>query len=81
MSQSANSPAIFDSLPYFDNDLEINPNLQKKVDHELSRELKPQQGLHPLVPPPYELFVVRCSLNIAVYLTNITFCVIRIMIC
>ncbi|KIJ68651.1 hypothetical protein HYDPIDRAFT_82505 [Hydnomerulius pinastri MD-312] len=48
--------AIFDSLPYYDNDLEQYPLLKEKVEKELAREAKPPQTLHPLVPPPFELF-------------------------
>ncbi|KAF9243885.1 breast carcinoma amplified sequence 2 [Melanogaster broomeanus] len=48
--------AIFDSLPYYDNDLEQYPILKEKVEKELAREPKPPQALHPLVPPPFELF-------------------------
>ncbi|KAG1826219.1 breast carcinoma amplified sequence 2 [Suillus subaureus] len=47
---------IFDSLPYYDNDLEQNPILKEKVERELAREPKPPQTLHPRVPPPIELF-------------------------
>ncbi|KAG0703116.1 breast carcinoma amplified sequence 2 [Suillus ampliporus] len=47
---------IFDSLPYYDNDLEQNPILKEKVERELAREPKPPQTLHPRVPPPLELF-------------------------
>jgi len=80
MSQAAHNPAIFDSLPYFDNDLEINPNLQKKVDQELARELKQQQGLHPSVPPPYELFSVSGYCYCQLYNINIPTLITRIMI-
>ncbi|KAF9229561.1 breast carcinoma amplified sequence 2 [Gyrodon lividus] len=48
--------AIFDSLPYYDNDLEQYPILKEKVEKELAREPKLPQALHPLVPPPVELF-------------------------
>ena len=73
MSQliTGDSSTIFDSLPYFDNDLEILPNLQKKVDQELSRELKQQQGLHPLVPPPFELFSVSYVCRIPLKATDV----------
>ncbi|KAF8140028.1 breast carcinoma amplified sequence 2 [Boletus edulis] len=39
---------VFDSLPYYDNDLELYPFLKEKP--------KPPQTMHPLVPPPLELF-------------------------
>ncbi|KAI0932513.1 hypothetical protein AcW1_000384 [Taiwanofungus camphoratus] len=47
---------IFDSLPYYDNDLEQYPFLKEKVERELAREAKPTQALHPRVPPPPKLF-------------------------
>ncbi|PCH33406.1 breast carcinoma amplified sequence 2 [Wolfiporia cocos MD-104 SS10] len=48
---------IFDSLPYYDNDLEQFPTLKEKVERELAREGKPNsQTLHPRVPPPPKLF-------------------------
>ncbi|KAJ2928739.1 hypothetical protein H1R20_g8176, partial [Candolleomyces eurysporus] len=49
---------IFDSLPYYDDDLQNFPHLQQKVEQELARELKKvdQTALHPKVPPPVELF-------------------------
>jgi pre-mRNA-splicing factor SPF27 len=50
---------IFDSLPYYDNDLELHPNLKQKVEQELAREPKPPQTLHPRVPSPITLFAVR----------------------
>ncbi|KAG9314574.1 breast carcinoma amplified sequence 2 [Chiua virens] len=46
----------FDSLPYYDNDLEQYPILKEKVDKELMREPKVPQTMHPLVPPTFELF-------------------------
>jgi len=52
-------PEIFDSLPYYDDDLQKYPLLKQKVDHELGRQPKPPSTLHPRVPPPYELFAVR----------------------
>lgn len=57
--QSDHAPAIFDSLPYYDNDLERDPGLKEKAERLIARELKPQQGLHPRVPPPIVLFAVR----------------------
>ena len=52
---------IFDSLPYYDDDLQKFPHLHQKVAQELARELKKvnQTVLHPKVPPPVELFAVR----------------------
>jgi len=48
---------IFDSLPYYDNDLEIYPALKQKVEQELARETKHiPQTLHPGIPPPITLF-------------------------
>ncbi|KAF8203250.1 breast carcinoma amplified sequence 2-domain-containing protein [Pholiota molesta] len=47
---------IFDSLPYYDDDLQKFPYLKEKVDQELARELKAPQTLHPRVPPSVELF-------------------------
>ncbi|OCH96641.1 breast carcinoma amplified sequence 2 [Obba rivulosa] len=47
---------IFDSLPYYDNDLEQHPILKEKVEKELAREAKQPQGLHPHVPPSPKLF-------------------------
>lgn len=49
---------IFDSLPYYDNDLERFPILREKVEKELAREARPTQTLHPRVPPPATLFTV-----------------------
>jgi pre-mRNA-splicing factor SPF27 len=56
MESDAASPILFDSLPYYDNDLEENPSLREKVEKELAREPKPPAALHPRVPPPVELF-------------------------
>ncbi|KZW02053.1 breast carcinoma amplified sequence 2 [Exidia glandulosa HHB12029] len=48
---------IFDSLPYFDRDLELFPDLKRKVDAELAREAgKTPKQLHPKLPPPATLF-------------------------
>lgn len=55
----ATSTQIFDSLPYYDDDLQKYPHLREKVEQELARELKASQTLHPRVPPPVELFAVR----------------------
>lgn len=56
-ASSEQPPAIFDSLPYYDNDLERYPILREKVEKELAREARPQ-GIHPKVPPPPKLFAV-----------------------
>ncbi|TFK90232.1 breast carcinoma amplified sequence 2 [Polyporus arcularius HHB13444] len=47
---------IYDSLPYYDNELEQYPILKQKVEKELAREGKPPQSLHPGVPPEPTLF-------------------------
>jgi hypothetical protein len=54
---------LFDSLPYYDNDLETHPILREKVHHELAIETQKihQEVLHPRVPPPIDLFVVSPS--------------------
>ena len=53
--------AIFDALPYYDDDLEVHPELRVKVEKELVREGKPPTTLHPKVPPPIDLFSVGIS--------------------
>lgn len=58
MSEAAPPVEIFDSLPYYDNDLDQFPTLKEKVDQELARQPKPPATLHPRVPPPYQLFTV-----------------------
>ena len=56
-------PEILDSLPYYDNDLEVIPALKQKVDAELARESRnTPQALHPKVPPPIDLFPVSDTL-------------------
>ncbi|KAI0336078.1 breast carcinoma amplified sequence 2 [Cubamyces sp. BRFM 1775] len=52
----AQPPAIFDALPYYDDELEKYPVLKQKVEKELAREGKPPQSLHPKVPPAPTLF-------------------------
>lgn len=54
---------IFDSLPYYDDDLEKYPLLKEKVERELNREPKPPQTLHPRVPPAISLFAVRLTFS------------------
>ncbi|KAF5336881.1 hypothetical protein D9611_003186 [Ephemerocybe angulata] len=58
LSQMAAIEDIFDSLPYYDDDLQKFPQLREKVDQELARELKKidQSTLHAKVPPPIQLF-------------------------
>ncbi|KAG5648192.1 hypothetical protein DXG03_006147 [Asterophora parasitica] len=56
MAESPQHPEIFDSLPYYDDDLQKYPELKAKVDRELARQPKPPSTLHPRVPPPFELF-------------------------
>ncbi|PBK77085.1 uncharacterized protein ARMOST_09234 [Armillaria ostoyae] len=53
---STASVEIYDSLPYYDDDLDKFPLLRQKVDQEFSRQSKPPSTVHPRVPPPYELF-------------------------
>jgi hypothetical protein len=64
------APEIFDSLPYYDDDLEKFPILRQKVEQELAREPKPPQTLHPRVPPPVTLFAVRARNNICTDRSN-----------
>lgn len=61
-------PTIFDSLPYYDNELEQYPALRQKVEQELARENRPQIALHPNVPPPITLFeVCMCTILLITY--------------
>ncbi|KAI0271561.1 breast carcinoma amplified sequence 2 [Gloeopeniophorella convolvens] len=55
---SQDPPPLFDSLPYYDNDLETHPILREKVQHELAVETQKlqQESLHPRVPPAVEIF-------------------------
>lgn len=55
------STTVFDALPYYDNDLDVHPELKAKVEKELAREAKPPTALHPKVPPPINLFSVGIS--------------------
>ncbi|KAF8514512.1 breast carcinoma amplified sequence 2 [Gautieria morchelliformis] len=51
------APELLDSLPYYDNDLDVHPQLRRKVEAELARQPKPPSGvLHAKVPPPINLF-------------------------
>ncbi|KAI0094584.1 breast carcinoma amplified sequence 2 [Irpex rosettiformis] len=54
--EQTQGPAVFDSLPYYDNDLERDPGLKDKAERLIARELKPHKELHPKVPPPLDLF-------------------------
>ncbi|KAI0322273.1 Pre-mRNA-splicing factor SPF27 [Amylostereum chailletii] len=49
---------FFDSLPYYDDDLERHPILKERVQHELAVETQrvQQETLHPRVNPAFELF-------------------------
>ncbi|KAF9535526.1 Pre-mRNA-splicing factor SPF27 [Crepidotus variabilis] len=47
---------LFESLPYYDDDLQKYPHLDALVDKELSREPKAPQTLHPSLPALIELF-------------------------
>jgi pre-mRNA-splicing factor SPF27 len=67
------APEIFDSLPYYDDDLEKFPFLKQKVEQEFAREPKPPQALHPRVPPAITLF--------AVSMHNIPWRIMMLMIC
>jgi hypothetical protein len=62
--ESNKQPApLFDSLPYYDNDLETHPILREKVQHEVAVETQKiqQEALHPRVASPIDLFVVSLS--------------------
>lgn len=59
MAEPPQQIEIFDSLPYYDDDLQKYPMLKEKVEQELARQPKPPSTIHPRVPPPYELFAVR----------------------
>jgi len=54
----------FESLPYFDDDLQKYHHLEALVEKELARELKTSQTLHPKVPPMVEPFAVSEHINI-----------------
>ncbi|EDR16064.1 uncharacterized protein LACBIDRAFT_301771 [Laccaria bicolor S238N-H82] len=53
---SSSFTEIYDSLPYYDDDLQKFPELKEKVDREMARELVQPTSLHPNVPPPIQLF-------------------------
>lgn len=75
-SENQQDPVFFDSLPYYDNDLEVHSVLREKVQHELAVETQRlEQGkLHPRIPPPLELFSVRTKQSIVRCNTNIPSC-------
>jgi hypothetical protein len=50
---------MFDSLPYYDDDLQKYPHLKQKVEQELAMEQQASNTLHPRVPPAIDLFTVR----------------------
>lgn len=54
---------MFDSLPYYDDDMQKYPHLKQKIEQELARELQSSSTLHPRVPPAIELFTVREHLS------------------
>jgi pre-mRNA-splicing factor SPF27 len=60
---TVSSSMIFDSLPYYDNDMEQFPILREKVERELAKEPQAPQTLHPSLGPEYELFKA-CSLEL-----------------
>jgi pre-mRNA-splicing factor SPF27 len=62
----ASAPAVFDSLPYYDNDLEQFPILREKVDRELAKEGPPPAALHPSLSPELEIFGVSTPLCVLV---------------
>jgi hypothetical protein len=59
---SASGSHIFDSLPYFDRELEEFPILKEKADNELAKEGPHPEALHPSLRPEIELFAVCMSL-------------------
>jgi pre-mRNA-splicing factor SPF27 len=59
MAEEESGPEIYDSLPYYDNDLEQYPNLKEVVEREFATVSKPPTTLHPKVPPEALLFTVR----------------------
>jgi len=56
MAEEGSSSEIYDSLPYYDNDLERYPNLKEVVEKEFAKVPKPPSSLHPKVPPEPSLF-------------------------
>jgi len=58
----------FESLPYFDDDLQKYHHLEALVDKELARELKASQTLHPSIPPIVEPYTVREHTNVLIFI-------------
>jgi hypothetical protein len=58
MSTTTEGADLFESLPYYDDDLQKYPHLAALVDKELARELRASQTLHPNVPPLVEPHIV-----------------------
>lgn len=56
-TNSTNTALILDSLPYYDDDLTANPDLQAKVDAEIARELKAMPPMR--LPPDIQPLKVR----------------------
>ncbi len=59
MSVDVQPTEIWDSLPYYDDDLQKYPELKQKVEEEMARDRKPNATLHPRVPPPFKPLAVR----------------------
>lgn len=59
-TDAAEVPVIFDSLPYYDDDLERDPLLREKAERLIARELSSneQTQLHARLPPAIALFAV-----------------------
>ena len=64
------APDVLDALPYFDRDLDIFPELKKKVDAEFARIPKAPATPHPRLPPPITLFAVRVLCYADLFLTQ-----------
>jgi pre-mRNA-splicing factor SPF27 len=60
-AEEESAPEIYDSLPYYDNELERYPHLKEVVDREFAKVPKPPSTLHSKVPPEVNLFAVRLS--------------------
>ena len=61
MVEEETTPEIYDSLPYYDDELERFPELKEVVDREFAKVPKPPSTLHPKVPPEPNLFAVRSA--------------------
>jgi Breast carcinoma amplified sequence 2 (BCAS2) len=59
MVEEENAPEIYDSLPYYDNELEKHPELKEIVEKEFAKAPKLPTTLHPKVPPEPNLFAVK----------------------